>query len=282
MIERQQLHNKLAEFISGGVPIDDMHAWALNVALGDDYPRIAEQDPLIKETIQALLDLDRKDLRFVPSRRILEYFRRCLEGTEEYSPPGKRGRLDHIIIDEPDKPASLIGGKSHVKTEKKKEKPAAASRPKKDISRLIRTFRRYTLVFAWGSIALNLAGALAPEALGFVVTESPLQLLIAALPHLIYALFVLVPVRILASGKIFLLSFVVAVFGAVMYCGMSVVFIVKFALPLIFALLVMPFAAIPSILMPIVLFYYRREHLRERAQTPDSSASAPSASADNG
>ena len=124
--------------------------------------------------------------------------------------------------------------------------------------------RWYTIVFAGCSFVLHIAGAIFPEFIGFVVSESMSQLLIAALPHLIYALFVVMPIRVLSAGKMFLLSFVLATFGVVIYCGMSVVFIAKFSLPLFFGLLVMPFAAIPSILMPIVLLYHRRIYLKEQ------------------
>ena len=93
MLEQKVLFEKLNDFMDGKVPIDDIHAWALKVALSSDYPQLAEQNPLVKETIQAFLDLDRKDLKFVPSHRILEYFRRCLDGKEEYLPPRTRGSL---------------------------------------------------------------------------------------------------------------------------------------------------------------------------------------------
>jgi len=249
--------------MNGNIPVDDIHAWALKIALSSDYPQIAQEDPLLKEAIQALMDLDRKELNFVPSRRILEYYRRCLGGEEEYRPPKQRGNLSHIIIDEPNKPASLMGEPSQVKTEKTKEVSVIQQRPSIDRSRLMKTCRRYTIVFAWCSFALHIVGAIVPEFFGFVVSESVAQLLIAALPHLLYALFVVMPIKVLSAGKMFLLSFVLATFGAVMYCGMSVVFIVKFSLPLVFGLLVMPFAAIPSILMPLVLFHHRRIYLKE-------------------
>jgi len=262
MVEQKVLFEKLTGFMDGKIPIDEIHAWVLKIALSSDYPQVAEQNPLIKETVQALMDLDRKELKFVPSRRILEYFRRCLEGKEEYLPPNKRRRLSHIIIDEPDKPASLLGRPSQVKTEKKKDDAVVRRQPKIDLFRLMQTCRRYTIAFAWCSFALHLVGAVVPEFFGFVVKESAIRLLIVALPHLIYALFIVMPIRVLAAGKVFLISFVLATFGAVVYCGMSVVFIVKFSLPLGFGLLVMPFAAIPSILMPIVLFYHRRLYLK--------------------
>jgi len=256
--------------MNGNVPIDEIHAWVLKIALAADYMEVAEQNPLIKETVQALMDLDRKDLKFVPSRKILEYFRRCLAGEEKYLPPKKRGHLSHIIIDEPNKPASLMGDPSQVETDKKQEVSVLRTRKPRDISRLMQTCRRYTLVFAWCSFILHCVGAIKPELLGFVVSDSVVQLLISALPHLIYALFIVMPIRVLAAGKVFLVSFVLATFGAVVYCGMSVVFIVKFSLPLVFGLLVMPFAAIPSILMPIVLFYHRRVYLQELQEQENS------------
>ena len=78
MIERELVLKKLTQYLNSEISRTDVHAWALSVAVAREFDQ--EADPLVTMTVHSLIDISHDNLKKIPSRRALEYYRLCLEG----------------------------------------------------------------------------------------------------------------------------------------------------------------------------------------------------------
>jgi len=103
-LNRDIILQKLNKYFNQDISKDDIHTWALSVAVSRDYQDVVKSDLLIAKTIQTIIDMHHDDIKAIPTNKALEYYRRCLEGLEEFKPLESRGDLADLNIPDPDLP----------------------------------------------------------------------------------------------------------------------------------------------------------------------------------
>ena len=254
MIDRKTILEKLAEYLNNKISQEEIYKWALAVAVSEEYDELAGKDLLIRKTIQALIDIHHDDLKLIPTRKALEYYRRCLVGEEKFEPLEDKKDLKRLNI--PDFPQEQP---QRVKTPKPK-KPKQGGGKEFYIA-----FRIYTIIFSISSLTIHIISIIKPDLFSFD-EEIPtrMEVVTRSLPHLLYAFFVLVPMWLTARGVLYYLSFLVLTLGMLYYWYLSAVIVMNYSLHLIFILAILPFCAFPATLA-LYLLMVNRDRLRQKA-----------------
>ena len=251
MLNREILLKKLTGYLNKEISLEDIYLWALGVAVSPDYEIISRSDLLAGQVIKDLVDLHHDDLKRVPTRKALEYYRDCLGGKEDYDPQ----KIKTLGFYETGTQASV----KRVAQRREEEKEDWES----DFFALS---RMYVIFFGMCSLAINLFSILKPEFIrsqGVIPTH--FEVFKDSLPHILYAVLILSPSRWVTRGTLFYLSFPLAMFGMLYYWYISVSIITKLSLHFMFVLVILPFSAIPAALV-LVLLIVSREEWRQKAR----------------
>ena len=241
MIDRSSVLAKLKDYLEAKTPKNEIYEWALATALSKEYEKIAQEDTLIQRTILALLDINHVNQKKIPLREVFEYYRRCLEGEEEFA-------VENI----PMQLTADAGGLGILWLWLK------------DISQtpkgILVVLRIYVIIFGLSSVTIHLDSIRNPVFLrtgDIVPTQN--EVFQQSLPHLIYAFLILLPPSLLARRMLFYFSFPFLTFGMLYYWYISFRFAIKLALNPIFVLVILPFTALPATLALVSLFMYREK-----------------------
>jgi len=227
-IDRETAISRLKGFLTGEVTKEEIYHWALGKAMSNDFEELSRTDPLLHEALEAMMDVNHEDAQFIPSREDLEYYQRCLAGAEEFVTRRTQVQKQQNIF------------------------------PKhKFLSDLDLVFRVYVLVFAVCIIIVHLIGVLLPSFLQARIPPSRLEIFSDSLPHFIYAIILLVPVRILVRDNFFFVFLFVMGFGAYYYFYISLNLIAKLSVHFLVVLVILPYGALPAALAVYLLFKER-------------------------
>ncbi len=242
IVNRETILRELSAYLNNELSKQEVYEWALSVAVTDHFQELARGDVLIRRTIQAMIDINHDDLKFIPTRKALEYYRRCLVGEEKFVPLEINKDLKNLNIpDDPD-----------IVNRKKK--------PKYFIF-----FRIYIIIFSICSLTIHIASMIDPAFFNLDQT-SPTRLAVIkeSFPHVFYALFVLIPVRYLVRWVLFYPSFVFLSLGMLYYWYISFQMVLKLSLNMVFIFMILPLTAIPATLALFLLMMGREEFKENR------------------
>ncbi len=230
---REDVIEKLDAYLQGEISRDEMYQWALAAAVSDGYAEAAKEDFLLGRAIQDMIDCGHPDKSEAHARRVLGYHLRCLTGQKDFNlAVVKTSFVDSLVI-----------------------------------------FRIYVVLFAVCSLGIQVLTLLRPELL--LSHESggmDVARIGALLPHILYAVTLLLPVRVTAKGFLFYPTFLIMLCGAYFYWYMSLQLVMRMLLHIMFVLVILPFGGIPAAVALVLLVmrkieYWRIEsEIREREQ----------------
>ena len=224
---------KLNDFLDGKIPQETIYEWALAVVVSREYEQLVKTDPILKAVIQALIDMNHKDAGRVPSRADLEYLKKCLEGQAEFEPLAQRWEKAR-------------------KEEKENKSKSQGS--------LFLALRIYVVLFALCSIAVNILAVLKPNLFQWELENpSALNVLLQVWPHLLYAIFLLIPFKKLVRGLLYYCSIGVLGSGSFYYGYITVDIVIKLSLNILMIFVVAPFSVIPAVVALFLLIHERRQ-----------------------
>lgn len=245
MLNRQTVSEKLTAYLNNTVSKQEIYEWALSSAVSKDFEEITAQDPLLKTAVNAMIEMNHSDLRRLPTRKALEYYRRCLAGELEFIPLEAHKELHKLNI--PDIPEER-------KTDTPLRTPLIKLWPQmirewKYLKDTILTARIYVIIFAVCSLAVQISSILSP---GFMQiglwVPARWQAFLDAFPHLVYAYVVLMPPQRFVPTRMFVLALPLLIIGVVFYWTISWMILMKLSLSWIFILALLPFTVIPALL----------------------------------
>jgi hypothetical protein len=239
-VERQTLLRKVGQFLAQEISQDAIYAWALQIAVSREYEDLAKQDPLIKETIEALLMMQHTDLKAVPTRKAIEYYRRCLSGEEKFVPLRERKDLDKLRI--PNEFREAMGRKKMGKTGKEK---------------VFALMRFYVALFGLSVLGIYAFSLIRDGLLGPAAGAVKMSALWEPMLYIIYALTIVMPVRFMAKGFLFYFTFPILLLGMIYFWSIPV----RLFQNILFIILALPLSAIPATLA-VILFARAKEQER--------------------
>ncbi len=256
VIRREEVLEKLSQHLREEIAPDDVYAWTLAVIVDPEYEKISIQDSLINVTVKALLDANNKNADIVPTRKLLEYYRQCLAGEAEYHP-------DHI-----NECLEAVDEKGFLTQEQiariKKEKVEKTKRIV--VGFVFGIAALYVFVFGLSLLAFRLYSIIRPEFVaqeGFILTR--MEVTRHVLPHILYALLILLPRGFIARGWLFYFAFLGMIAGMGYHLVTAVRPVLENALPLVYVLVALPFRALPAMLA-VVLLLIKRQKIKRNAR----------------
>jgi hypothetical protein len=238
-LNRNSVLEKLNAFLGNRISQEEIYEWALAQVFKEEYESVAKSDHLIKETIQALIDINHPEARTVPAREDFEFLRKCLEGTETFQPIKSRHQ------------------------EKRKTKRKTSFRRYKDD--LFFSFRVYVALFAACSLVVNILVIMKPDFMALPAANPTwYDAFESVFSHLIYAVLLLLPFRILTRDKTFYPVLTVFVIGSIYYWTITFSMIFKMSFHIIMIFVVAPFSGIPTILAILLLINERAKFTNEK------------------
>ncbi|MFA5088288.1 MAG: hypothetical protein WC552_04565 [Candidatus Omnitrophota bacterium] len=229
MLNREVLAEKIKDFLENNISQESLYEWALAQAVREEYDELAKNDPVVKKTMQALIDINQEDVQHKPTREDLKFYRRCLEGRDVLEADGEEGR-----------------GKGE---EFKRDRLLQRKEEFYFISRV------YVILFASCSAFVNFYSIIYPGFIKFALAAPSRWVAFQqAFPHFLYAVFLIMPPRILAGRKLFLPSFVVLAMGTLYYWMVAVAIVEKLSLHVLLLAAIAPFSATPALLALMLLW----------------------------
>jgi hypothetical protein len=244
-LTREDVLIKLTDFLNNKIPKAEIHEWALLVATAEDFEQTAQRDPLIGKTIQCLIDINHNDIKYIPTPKALEYYRRCLTGEEIYQPLEQRRDLHKIKI--PEMKLADVG------------EPPEVIRRREWWQGVLWIVRIYVILFAMSSLAIDIAALVQPELFrGGEDIPSRLENFKESYKQMIYAFFILLPPTILSRRPTIYLSLPIVIWGVYHYWEFVISKIDKLPHPM-FLLAFLPFSAIPAAMALFLLLVRWKE-----------------------
>ena len=232
-LTRQILLKRIQAYLKGSVTKDQLYQWALAAAVSDEYEDFKNKDVLITQTVQVLIDINKGDKNPEEFNKKLVYHQKCLAGEDDYVP-------------------------------RKIEAPAQTKETPADFFVIIRI---YIIIFAASSILLNFFSLLNPNFLQFGEGSASFANAVKdALPHLIYAAVILMPLKVSAKGLLFFPVFLVLCLGMLFYWYIPISLVNKFTLNPVSILIVLPFSAMPATLA-LLQFMVTKDKLTKKQPT---------------
>ena len=232
-IDRTTVLFKLKGFLSGELSKEEVYHWALNKAVSEEFLTLSQADPLLYETLQALIDINHEDAEFIFSKEDFQYYQKCLEGLEEFR--------------------SL-----REKRPKKESRPP----PKKFFLDLDLIFRVYVVIFGFCSAVIHLIGIFIPNFLRISFPPpSRLESFLDSLPHFVYALFLLLSPKFLARANLFYVALVPLTFGILYYIKLTFNIVDVLSLHKLVFLILLPYGGVPTVLALYLLIKARKEYI---------------------
>jgi hypothetical protein len=236
-LERLTLLNKIEQYLNDSISSDEVHAWVLQIAVSDTFAEIAKADPLLKEAVEALLEIHQAGVKEVPTKKAIEYYRRCLTGQEKFIP--LKERRDWSKLNIPDEVGRRIS-------------PAEKRRIRAD--RFFVFLRGYVVLFGLTVLAVYAISFFQPGFLGLSEGQTRQQVpSLETLLHVLYAAIVIMPLRLTAKGFFFYAAF------PVLAIGMLYFWAVPFRLfhNLVLIVLALPASALPATLAVVLLAWHK-------------------------
>jgi len=233
-INREIIIEKIKDLLDNRVSQDKVYEWILAIMVTEEYESAVQNDQLLKDSAQALIDINHEGAKNIPTREDLKYLKDCLEGKTIYESLESRN------------------------TKK-------ALRRKKAVHRKYRrdffiTLKIYVVLFALCSIAVNLYGIFNPEFLIIGMTSpTRLDAIGNALPHLIYASFLLFPLKLLARSKWYYGSVIVMTVGAAYYWYIAAKIAIQLSSNFLMVVVVSPFSGVPASLAVVLIIEVRKQ-----------------------
>jgi hypothetical protein len=251
-LTRETVLAKLTGYLDKEISKSAIYEWALFVAVSKEYEQLAPQDPLIATAVQALIDINHDDLKKIPTNKALEYYRRCLKDEIEFIPLEERRDIDKLVIQDqqPAAPAITVPPETSL---------VNALLKKQDYTRLLIAMRVYVIVFAVCSLGIHIYSFINPEFMQMARDfTSRFNSVKESLPHVLYALLVLLPPRFLARDTLYIVSLALLIVGFFYYWYIAITIVDKLALHPLLILIILPFSALPATLTLILLWAYRQ------------------------
>mgnify|MGYP001557911749 CR=1 FL=1 len=254
-ITRAEVLETLKLFLEDKVPQERVYEWALAKVVAKDYDSAANNDLLLHETMQALIDINRGDLEFVPTRKDLEYYFLCLSGQKPFVSFSVRRQ-------------EIKKRSQQQQIQKLKAVPTAlkASLTQRWLSIDKKIFcavaKIYVSLFAIVSLAVNVLGIFRPELFRPDHRVDHLQAFAESLPHLLYAALLLLPRRILTRGILFYITLGVFFAAMIFYWYVIIVLVARFDLNIFLFMLFAPFAGFPALLAVWLLWKEKKDSLK--------------------
>jgi len=231
-LTRSEALQVLNDFLNDKISQVKVYEWALVQAVAKDYEMVAQNDPLLGETIQAFLDMSHQQGDYIPTRDDISYYQRCLQGQASFEPLSIR--LEKM------KEAQ----KKMVQEEKVKARQSVIVH--KTFSRTV--MRVYVIMFALTSLTVNIIEIIKP---GFFKVGEALthgQAFREALPHFGYVIFLLIPPYIVVNGFLYYLTLPVLFMGVIFYFYITVSIVLQLKLNPLLIVCFAPFALVPALL----------------------------------
>ena len=239
---RETVKYQLDQFLSGKISQENLYSWTLAQVMDEEYEKLAAKDPVLRETVQTVIDFNHSDLDRIPTREDLLFYKRCLDGQEQFVPFSERWTLRQ----------------KNEKGQTKSRKP-----PKEKDKEFFAVLSRiYVSLFGLSIFCIYLIGLVKPEVFHPGETPSRADILRESLPHLIYSVFLLLPMRTLAQGVLYYVSLTVFVMGAVFYWYAPVSLVIKYDLNVFLFILFAPFTGLPAALSIWLIMSIKNKLLR--------------------
>lgn len=228
MLNREIVLEKLKAFLENKLPQDDLYEWALSQVCKSDYEATVKDDIVLKEALQAMIDINRSEVQYIPTREDLDYYRRCLSGKQKYQPLELRRKS---------------GDAKSIKSEQAKFKDD-----------LFLGLRIYVLLFAFCSLVVNIFAIFRPELLKFQI-ENPttIEAIGVVFPHILYSAFLLTPLRYLTRKRWYYLALTVFCLGSIYYWSITISIVLKLSLNILLIFVFAPFTGIPTLFAILLL-----------------------------
>ncbi len=249
MLNRKIIFDKITALQENKITPEDMYGWVLSIVVTPEYETSTQEDPLIHASLQDLMNITQASNKRRPPEELLEYYRRCLSGQEEYD----------------EAQALTLSTKAYAKSkgvEQEGGDPGSSnislnfkSSYKKSKRGFGLVLRAYIYLFALCIIGIHLASILNPELLFYYeeAGETNKYIMTEAIPHVTYAFILLVPFHWLVRNPWLFFSLPAMIFGTFYYWRISLELIMKLSLHQFFILIVLPFGAIPATLALVLL-----------------------------
>lgn len=246
MLNRKIIFDQITALLEKKVTPEEMYGWALGVLVTQEYEKSIQEDPLIHTVLEDLMNIAQGAVNRRPSEDLLDYYRRCLAGQDDYD----------------FKMASSLSSKAYARLKgAESDQPSFAGLNrglKKSYKRSKRGFliflRAYVYCFAICIIAIHLASMLSPDLVDYDGSGNTNRYIMTeAIPHVTYAFILLVPFHWLVRNQWLFFSLPAMIFGAFYYWRVSIELIIKLSLHQFFILVILPFGAIPATVALVLL-----------------------------
>ncbi|MCR4337837.1 MAG: hypothetical protein NUV91_08545 [Candidatus Omnitrophica bacterium] len=246
-LTRQLLLSLLTAYLNQEISAQEVYDRGLSIAFSDEYETVIQQDPLIKATLQALMDSNPQDPRQAPARSQLEYYQRCLAGQDEYLEKGKK--------------KTEAGHLREGTSVQQQVRLFGQDFPKTKFSILLRA---YVLFFALSSLFINFLSILQPNFISFGEGDfSRAERWGEASPYIFYSLVLLIPIKLSCRGILFYGIFPVLTLGMFYYWYVSFAPAMDLSLGPFFPAVMFLFGALPATLAWILLLICREENRKK-------------------
>src|SRR3989338_330444 len=248
---RSEVQEILKIFLEGKVSQEGGYEWVWAKVVTKDYKDIAQIDPLISETMQALIDINHDDVVVIPTRKDLEYYYLCLDGQKQFVSRTARKQENKKLHQQ-------------EKAEKIRAAKASLTQTLLSIDReLFYTMAKvYVCLFAVTSLLINVLGILKPEFFRPGTNTTSLKVLLEAAPHIVYAILLLLPRALLTRGIWYPFALFVFSAATVFYWFVTIAIVVRFSLNIFLLVLFAPFAGITAFLALWLLWKEKKPHLK--------------------
>ena len=231
-LTRTEILQVVSDFLNDKISQLKVYEWALGQAVAKDYEIIAQNDPLLHETIQALIDMNHQHGEYIPTREDIIYYQKCLQGQVPFEPLSSR--LEKIK-----EARERAAQEERAKTQKAMAMPKTLSRT---------VMRVYVIMFALTSLVVNISGIIKPGLFRPEEMVTRAQAIREAFPHFIYAIFLLTPPHISVKGLLYYLALPILFMGTIFYFYITVSMVFQLKLNPLMILSFAPFALIPALL----------------------------------
>ena len=233
LIDRMTVLVKLKGFLNGELSKEEVYHWALSKAVSEEFLNLPQIDPLLFETLQALVDINHEDAEVIFTREDLEYYQRCLEGNEEFN---------------------------SLRAKRTQNKPRAV--PKKFFIDLDLIARIYVVMFGICSVIIHFVGIFIPNFLRMNINPpSRLDSFLDSLPHFVYAVFLFLSPKVLARGNLYYVALMASTFGIFYYVNLTFNIVKALGVHILVVLVLLPYGGLPAALALYLLFKARKSYL---------------------
>lgn len=252
VIEHKQVLSKLVGFLTGEISKAEIYQWALSIVVSSEYENLIKQDKLVEQIFQFLIDIEKPKHELAPTKKVLEYFVKCLKAEKIFSAQDYK---------------ALIGDKSApAAATNTKQKSSQIEKSPLPLSWLVMAAKIYALIFVIISILLNTAIVIKPDLLIKPGEIAPTLAEVGkeAIPHLVYGILILFAMSVKVPRVVFYGVIPVGIWGMFFYWSSATSMILKHGVSLFTILFLVVFMALPPTAVFFVLLSQWFNHLKEK------------------